>query len=97
MILLTEKEQLFHQAFTFTFDMEGELITLLSLDDARRASQIKEKLEQKGIACFMGKGWRKNAAKLKSPVDLRVNIKDLDEALKLISDDGEPQQNDSVD
>ncbi|MBL7929277.1 MAG: hypothetical protein JNL47_07375 [Bacteroidia bacterium] len=77
--------------------MEGELITLLSLDDARRASEIKEKLEQKGIACYMGKGWRKNAAKLKSPVDLRVNIKDLDEALKLISDESEPQLNDSVD
>ncbi len=84
-------------AFTFTFDMEGELITLLSLDDARKASEIKDKLEQKGIACYMGKGWRKNATKLKSPVDLRVNIKDLDEALKLISDDGEPQLNDSVD
>jgi hypothetical protein len=77
--------------------MEGELITLLSLDDGRKASEIKDKLEQKGIACYMEKGWRKKAARLKSPVDLRVNIKDLDEALKLISDDQEPQQNDSVD
>jgi hypothetical protein len=77
--------------------MEGELITLLSLDDARKAAEIKSKLEGKGIACFMGKGWRKGSAKLKSPVDLRVKIKDLDEALKLISEDAESTSNNTVD
>jgi hypothetical protein len=69
--------------------MHVELITLLSLDDAQKASAIKKKLEEQGIACYMGKGWRKNATRLKKPVDLRVNIKDLNEALRLISEESE--------
>ncbi len=69
--------------------MQEELITLLSLDDAQKASAIKKKLEEQGIACYLGKGWRKNATRLKKPVDLRVNIKDLKEALRLIAEESE--------
>ncbi|MFI5219266.1 MAG: putative signal transducing protein [Bacteroidia bacterium] len=69
--------------------MTEEIITLMSLDNVAEANIIKTKLETQGIACFMNN--RKSLPqKSISPVqniDIRVYHKDLDHALKLISDD----------
>ena len=69
---------------------EEETITLLSLNDAAEASVIKFKLETGGIACFMGSSQRdhlNSKTSAKRGVDLRVYLKDLDKALKVINDE----------
>jgi hypothetical protein len=69
---------------------EEETITLLSLKDASEASVIKLKLETEGIACFMDSSKSNQVNSKIGPrrsVDLRVYLKDLDKALKMINDD----------
>jgi len=66
-----------------------ETITLLSLNDAAEANIIKNKLETEGIACFMNNQRNPVASKMadKRNIDLRVYLKDLDKALKMIAGD----------
>lgn len=68
---------------------EEEMITLMSLDDAAQASIIKIKLETQGIACIMNNQRGPVSAKTaeKRSIDLRVYLKDLDKALKMIGED----------
>ncbi|HKR03882.1 MAG TPA: DUF2007 domain-containing protein [Bacteroidia bacterium] len=66
-----------------------ETITLLSLNDAAEATIIKKKLETEGITCFVNnqKGAVPAKTAEKRNIDLRVYLKDLDKALKMISED----------
>ena len=69
---------------------EEETITLLSLNDAAEANVIKFKLETEGITCFVGNSQRNQVnskTSAKRGVDLRVYLKDLDKALKMINDE----------
>ncbi|GEM_PF-2951769 len=64
-----------------------ELITLVSLSDLTEAHIVRNKLETQGIPCFINeKGLRKIKSTVQT-IDIRVYLKDLDKALKLISDD----------
>lgn len=70
--------------------MTEEIITLMSLDDLAEANIIKTKLETEGIACFMNnrkKSIPARSANQSGNIDIRVYHKDLDQALKLISED----------
>ena len=69
--------------------MTEEIITLMSLDNVAEANIIKNKLETKGITCFMNnrKSLQQKSISPLQNIDIRVYHKDLDQALKLISDD----------
>lgn len=67
--------------------MPEDLITLLSLDDLTQANIIKNKLETEGIECYMNDKAKGGQVRKQKFVDLRVNMKDLDRALKLIEND----------
>jgi putative signal transducing protein len=68
---------------------EEEMITLMSLDDVAEATIIKNKLETEGIACFMNnkRGSIPSKTVDRRNIDIRVYLKDLDKALKMIADD----------
>jgi hypothetical protein len=68
---------------------EDEMITLMSLNDAGKANIIKDKLETEGIICVVNNPKGPVPAKTanKRSIDLRVFLKDLDKALKMIEED----------
>ncbi|MCC6384630.1 MAG: hypothetical protein LC117_04410 [Bacteroidia bacterium] len=71
--------------------MAEELITLLSLEDVKKASALKSKLEQEGIECHLDKGWKTSAVKLKKPIEFRIELRNLQKALQIIEDDAESE------
>lgn len=69
--------------------MAKDTITLLSLVDLTEANIIKTKLETQGIACFMNNKRHPVPSKAAAMgnIDIKVYMKDLDKALKLIAED----------